>query len=449
MLRQRVVLAQRRIHAGAGFAFEWSTPEHSQPMPSAQSVPEWCELLPGVVLEKLGPAPLARRGDGVAQMRSALEGAQWVAAVRLASRDDQPVTFVVNDAHRVTATAEFLEAAFELLDAGGVAIRPRLLVAAGTHRADASERSAHERRILGRHRERFDGILWHDAYDSADHVDVGGHAAHRWMADGGLCVACGSMEPHYFAGVTGAHKTLTVGVLSAEAITANHAHAMEPSSRGLRLEGNPVHEGIIEVLAALEAAGTRLFALNQIIVDGGIAAVTAGSPLAALDEGLPIVRSAFAHVLSGPVDLIVARVRPPLDRDVYQADKGIKNTEVGVRDGGVLVVEAECPHGVGIDHFVETLRAAPTHREVLAAVAARGYRLGDHKAVRLRALTDTRGVRAALVSAHVEPALGDVLGMAIFASRRAAADWVLRELAGTASTGIEVVDAGNVTLEVA
>ena len=60
-------------------------------------------------------------------------------------------------------------------------------------------------------------IRWHDAYNDACHVRVGGHEVHEWMAQPGLFLACGSMEPHYFAGVTGAHKTLSVGVMSVSA----------------------------------------------------------------------------------------------------------------------------------------------------------------------------------------------------------------------------------------
>lgn len=417
-------------------------------MASERCTPEWCDLLPGVALERLAPVSPQARGDDVPQMMSALQDAQLVAAVREALRADRPVTFVVNDAHRVTATEQFLRAAFELLDAAGVVFRPRLLVAAGTHCADAGERSAHEKRAIGRHRERFHEVVWHDAHDSVNHANVGAHAVHRWMADGGLCVACGSMEPHYFAGVTGAHKTLTVGVMSAAAITANHSHAMSAAAAGLRLRGNPVHEEIIDALEAIEATGTRLLALNQVLVDGRVIAVTAGPPLTALESGVPIVRAAFGRTLTGVVDLVIARVQPPLDRDLYQADKGIKNTEAAVRDGGVMIVEAACPRGVGIDHFLATLRAARTHRDALAAVAARGYRLGDHKAVRLRALTEARGVRAALVSAHIDPGLGDVLGMTVLASRQAAAQWAALRLDGARNKGVEVVDAGNLTLEV-
>jgi nickel-dependent lactate racemase len=175
--------------------------------------------------------------------------------------------------------------------------------------------------------------------------------------------------------------------------------------------------------------------------------VTVGHPLEALEAGLPHVRAVFTRRIARPVDLLVAAIEPPLDRDVYQADKGIKNTERAVRDGGVLIVEAACRKGVGIDHFVELLRRAHTHAEALAVVEERGYRLGDHKAVRLRALTDVRGIRVALVSPHVDAALGGVLGMRIVPDLSAAARWA-RPLLVSGATGIVIEDAGNVALEI-
>ncbi len=182
---------------------------------------------------------------------------------------------------------------------------------------------------------------------------------------------------------------------------------------------------------------------------GKVAAVASGPPLLALERALPAARQCYSKCLDGPVDLIVARVGAPLDRDLYQSDKGIKNTEAGLCDGGVLILESRCSQGVGIDHFVGLLRAAPTHAAALAAVAERGYRLGDHKAVRLRALSDGRGVRIALVSEGVDAALGPVLGMQVFSERSSAAAWARRELAGRKARGLIVEDAGNLTLELA
>jgi nickel-dependent lactate racemase len=269
---------------------------------------------------------------------------------------------------------------------------------------------------------------------------------HRWLSEGGHYLACGSMEPHYFAGVTGAHKTLTVGVMGIASLAANHQHAMSSAVAGMRLVGNPVHEGIVAQVVALERSGARLFALNQVIVEGNVVGCTAGHPLAALDSGLPLVRRCFSRCVERAVDVVIARVGPPLDRDLYQADKGIKNTEAAVRDGGVLLVEAACERGVGLDQFVDLLRAAATHADARAVVQARGYQLGDHKAVRLRALTDSRGVRLAVVSRALDPALGPVLAATVLPDREAAARWVA-PLLPRGARGIVVEDAGNVTLE--
>eukprot|EP01052_Picozoa_sp_SAG31_P061438 SAG31_NODE_20515_length_572_cov_0.983087_2_plen_92_part_00 len=46
----------------------------------------------------------------------------------------------------------------------------------------------------------------------------------------------------------------------------------------------------------------------------------------------------------------IAEVEAPLDRDLYQADKGLKNTEFVIRDGGVILLDAECHNGVVRPH---------------------------------------------------------------------------------------------------
>ena len=331
------------------------------------------------------------------------------------------------------------------------AFRPRIrvLIATGTHPSTALERAAHAERIAAPYLARIDAFEWHDC-DAASLVRVGPYDFHPWLAEGGYYVACGSMEPHYFAGVTGAHKTLTVGVMSRASIERNHAHAMSADVAPLKLDGNPVHEGVVAALEALERTGAQLRALNQVISGGRVVSATAGHPLAALREGLGAVRECFANRVDRPLDVVVARVAPPLDRDLYQADKGIKNTEGAVRDGGVLVVEAECKAGIGIRHFVELLEQAPSHDAARTIVAARGYRLGDHKAVRLRALTDVRGVRVALVTQNVDARMAPVLGMEIFADRAGAASWVRQQLASSPSRrALLVEDAGNLALELA
>ena len=167
----------------------------------------------------------------------------------------QLLTIVANDTHRYTETRPFLDAVFSILDSlPVVGSQPgvRILVAAGTHKSDALERAGHEERMAAPYLTRIAEIEWHDA-DAGNLVRIGDAEFHRWMAGAGYFLACGSMEPHYFAGVTGAHKTLTVGVMSRASIEHNHAHAMSPDVAPLKLDGNPVHKGVVEAVHAWSA----------------------------------------------------------------------------------------------------------------------------------------------------------------------------------------------------
>ncbi|HYC00271.1 MAG TPA: lactate racemase domain-containing protein [Candidatus Limnocylindrales bacterium] len=414
--------------------------------------PSWHELLRGYELRDIAPTAPSLSIDPAAACRDALQSAALVDFARSAAAEGRSLTLVINDPHRLTDTPAFLDAVVGLLDAGLAAEKLpalRVLVATGSHLSTPEERAAHEAAMLSRHADRLAEVAWHDARNESGLRKVGNHVLHSWMAEGGFYLGCGSMEPHYFAGITGAHKTLTVGVMSMESLTANHEHALSSQARPLKLDGNPVHVGVVDALADLEDSGARLLALNQVLVDGKVIAVTAGHPLEALNHGIATVRACFSAAVEEPVDLVVAQVQGPLSRDLYQADKGIKNTEAAVREDGVLLLESPCPKGVGIDHFVELLRAAPTVDEARAIVQERGYRLGDHKAVRLRALTDERRVHIGVVSRGVPADLGDVLGMRIFADRAAAAAWARELLGGDRATGLIVADAGNVAIDAA
>ncbi len=356
-----------------------------------------------------------------------------------------PLTVVVNDTHRNTDTRSFIMALVEALDAeGGLGdeLRLRLLVAAGSHRSTPEERRRHEETLLGAERRRFAEIEWHDARDERRLKSVGSYRFHHWMAEAGFYLACGSVEPHYFAGLTGSHKTLTVGVMSIGDLTANHETALGDGAMPLNLSGNPVHEGVAAALVELEASGARLLACNQILVSGRLVDCRAGHPIDLLQQCLPTIERHYARRCSGQKDLVIARVGPPLNRDFYQAHKGIMNTERAVRDGGLMILEAACPLGVGLSRWLELLKEARTHADTLTTIRRQGYRLGDHKAVAARRLQDLRQVRLALVTDGVDPELAEAIGVAIFRNRRDAAAWATDALGPQDQTGVLVEDAG-------
>lgn len=351
-----------------------------------------------------------------------------------------PDLIVVNDPQRATASALVLSEAA----ACGMLHQPDLLIATGSHRFDARQRQAFEGL--------FDALslgtcLWHDAR-STGHVVVGGSLgwrAHPRLASARRVLAIGSVEPHYFAGFSGAHKTLTIGCAAFAEIERNHAGALQGSCRPCRLDGTPVYEGLVQMLQGL-AADRVLAAVNLFQIGETIVGARGGAPLASLRALCPSVEAAWLRRIPEPADALVVEVTGALSCCFYQAEKGIKNCEWAVRDGGVIVLVAACPQGLGQDAFTGLLREAASHAQALEVIARRGYRLGDHKAVRLRFLTDPscRGLRLFLVSPGLCSAEAALLGGRMAPSVEAAL-----ELAGVDAEAPRVYrlhDAGNLCL---
>ncbi len=347
------------------------------------------------------------------------DASQLDAVVAAAARSlpaEGPLTVVVNDPQRATNTPAVLER----LRAALPHTPCRMLVATGTHQFGLTARRPFERKLHAAWL--ADEIAWHDC--SADNLaTVPGERpwrCHPWLLaqDGGL-LAIGSCEVHYFAGITGAHKTVTIGCAALADVEANHAGALSPDSRPGRLAGNPVHEGIAAMARGLEAF-RPVVAVNLLQAGEQVLGAEAGGVLDSLERIAPMVRSACIRTIPRPADALVLETDEVLGRSFYQADKAIKNNEWAVRDGGVLVLAADCPDGVGQDHFMALLGECEDHASAAATVRRRGYRLGDHKAVKLRYLTDVRGVRVFAVSGGLSAEACRVLGFTPAASPAAA-----------------------------
>ena len=336
--------------------------------------------------------------------------------------------FLVNDSARVLAR-DLPDVVPMLWEEVGC---PPVLVATGTHTGSVAQ-----------HRDRLGGIPLdlHDADDADAHVAINdSHPARidRRVADADLVVAFGSVEPHYFGGWTGAHKTATVGVLDRESITRNHAHAVKAEARPCALEGNPVFDDLAQILTALEG-DRRVLAVNHVIdASGAPLGLGVGTWRGSLERCLDVARQRFVRQVEHPVDVLVASVEGVLARTLYQADKGLKNNEAVVKDGGDLILCAKLGGGVGPDRFLQFLADGPGD----------DYVLGDHKAIRWRAL-EARGVRIRIASPDLDPAAVAGAGLELHPSLKAALDAIRADDRGARGVGLVVQDAGYVVTEVA
>ncbi len=352
------------------------------------------------------------------------------------------LTVIVNDPQRHTDSRS-------VLDELRLHVAPeniRILVACGTHKFDDRTKRDFEAGLTGEPGEQpFGGIAWHDC-DSHELHPVCHWCGHPWLLEARPIIAIGSVEPHYFGGFTGPHKTCTIGCASREDIEANHANALSSEARSCQLAGNPIYENVVRMVESLEAL-TPTAAVSLVQAGSRIIAAAGGPVLETLHKTARVAEQCFARRIDRPADAIIAEVTGPLACSFYQAEKGIKNCEWAVRDGGAIVLLADCPEGIGQDHFVALLREAATYEQAMEIINARGYRLGDHKAVKLRYLTDpaVRGVRVYVVSQGLSKEDCCTLGVIPAAS---AADALAAAGVNTADNVYHVIDAGNMTVRV-
>ena len=186
-----------------------------------------------------------------------------------------------------------------------------------------------------------------------------------------LLIAEGFIEPHFFAGFSGGRKSILTGIVSAKTVLANHCGEFIAHNRARTgiLQGNPIHEDMIDAAAKAELA----FILNVVLdAEKKVINAFAGDRDKAHERGCQFV-SNLAGVERKPADIVITTNGGyPLDQNIYQAVKGMTAAESTCKQGGVIIIAAECSDGHGGEAFYQTFKQAATVQEVMDDILARG-----------------------------------------------------------------------------
>lgn len=190
-------------------------------------------------------------------------------------------------------------------------------------------------------------------------------------------VLLGVIEYHYFAGYSGGFKALIPGVCTESTIQANHRRMTEPGAVTGKLDGNPVREDIEEAGALVGAD----FILNVVLDEHKrIVRAVAGHPVLAHREGCAALDAFGRATVDRPADVVVIGAGgSPKDINLYQAQKALDNGRHIVRPGGILLLVAECPEGLGHHTFEEWMRD-PGGLDAILGRIGREFVIGGHKA---------------------------------------------------------------------
>ncbi|MCL7451669.1 MAG: nickel-dependent lactate racemase [Anaerolineae bacterium] len=334
--------------------------------------------LKGVLLPRQNSEP----ADEAVLLRAALAQPIGTARLREMVRSGQQVDIVTSDLTRPCPSERLLPLVLDELAAGGVRDEEVMVVLArGLHRPMTA---GEVETAVGAEVYRRLRIVNHDP---ADCVRLGVTSAgtpveiFRPLVEADFRICLGNLELHYFAGYSGGAKAVLPGCASRATLNANHALMVRPEARAGRLAGNPVRADLEEGAAMLGVD----FVLNVVMDGHRLAGAVAGDVTAAHRRGCELVAARGIVEIERPADVVlVSAGGHPKDLNLYQAQKALDNAAYALRDGGVLILAAECPEGLGNATFEAWLTGA-TPDELLARIQQE-FVLGGHKAAAVAAV---------------------------------------------------------------
>jgi len=335
--------------------------------------------LQGVLLPKQG----ADAADEAVLLHEALANPIGTPRLREMVRPGQQVAIVTSDLTRPCPSARLLPLVLDELAGAGIPDDDvTVVLALGLHRpmTEVEMKSAVGAEVYRRLR-----VVNHDPDDC---VRLGATSAgtpveiFRPLVEADFRICLGNLELHYFAGYSGGAKAVLPGCASRATLNANHSMMVRPKARAGRLEGNPVRADLEEGAAMLGVD----FILNVVMDGHRIVGAVTGDVTAAHRRGCKLVAERGIVEINRPADVVlVSTGGHPKDINLYQAQKALDNAAYAVRDGGMLILVAECPEGFGNTTCEAWLTEAKSPDEILARIQ-RAFVLGGHKAAAIAAV---------------------------------------------------------------
>ena len=182
-------------------------------------------------------------------------------------------------------------------------------------------------------------------------------------------------------------ESVAPGLAGLETVLTLHdaSRIGDPRATWAVIEGNPVHDDIRAVVAAV---GGVDFGLDVVLnLEQRIVSAYGGS----LAEMHAAAREASQRLAMQPVPslfevVVTTNAGYPLDQNLYQAVKGMSAAATVVRQDGLILCAAECRDGFP-DHgsYREVLASEPSPEALLATIAARERTVPDQWQVQVQA----------------------------------------------------------------
>lgn len=300
------------------------------------------------------------------------------------------IVIVVDDHTRPLPSGKILPVLLSELEKSGVGReRVRVFFATGTHRDVTIEDAL---KLIGALAERVEWVSngrgVDGKFECVGETSRGNEVkVNEKFLEGDFRIIVSDVEYHYFAGYGGGRKSILPGVSSYQTVQFNHCLMFDERARAGVLDGNPVH---MDMLEAAKLAGVD-FTL-QVVLNSRkeIVHASSGGLIEPFMRAVEKVDEMYKVEVDERADVVVVAADGyPHDIDLYQAFKAISNALNIVKDGGVIILAAECREGHGNKLYFEWMKKYSSSEDVKNALLER-FVIGGHKVYyHLKAIENT------------------------------------------------------------
>jgi len=282
------------------------------------------------------------------------------------SKDYSNIGIVVSDKTRLCDYPLYLPWLLEVLhDDGANPANINFYIAFGTHPRQSEEESISSYGDTFR-RYRF---VHHDCTDMGSFKNLGTSnrgtpvLVRKDILDSTMIITFGAISYHYFAGFGGGRKLIFPGLAEKKAIYHNHSlflnfhhQKLEEGCQPGKLDGNPVAEDLKEINDLLPERISIHGILNS---KGKVCQFLFGNNYNDFKKACTVHDSFFRSKTDQQFDMVLASSGGyPKDINFIQAHKSVHHSAAFVKDGGVLIILAECRDGIGTDTFLPLFKEA-------------------------------------------------------------------------------------------
>jgi len=213
----------------------------------------------------------------------------------------------------------------------------------------------------------------------------------RHIVEADLRIITGFIEPHFFAGFSGGVKGIMPGCAGLETVMSNHGakNIGDPQATFGVTEGNPLWEELRDIALKTGPSFLLNVTLNE---QRDITNVFAGDIIEAHKTGCVFVKKSAMQPVEQPFDIVVTTNSGyPLDLNLYQGVKGMSAGARVLKEGGTLILAAECREGVPDGSPLDDLlRSADSIEEILAMLSTPGFVRPEQWQAQIQALVQRR-----------------------------------------------------------